>query len=241
MASLSALVAIRSAVKVARRPLGSAAVTKVPRKRQHYSGILARPMSFRISPLLERRPHWYPRDDAVWAADVEQAVVREDDAWRERLIALGRRYGIELDREPNSLDPYHRLVFELAEAHVPGFAIAEELGARLPGKGAPSVLGGAQTMRLAACVHEALAAGVDDDGAIAKIALLKGDFTVPRRGCGPRKGGKPGPVPLSRQTATNYVKEMRRAWRDVLDGSASAFQFRVVILALVSQRGYDMV
>jgi hypothetical protein len=172
---------------------------------------------------------------------VEPVKAREDDAWQKRLIALGRWYEIELDQEPNPLDRYHRLVFELAEAHVPGFGIADQLGARLPGKGAPPVLDGAQTIRLAACVHDALASGVDSNGAIAARARSKVNFTVPSRGCGPRKGGKIGRVQLPRQTATHLVKQMRTAWRDVLGGTASAFQFHVVSRALVSVQGHDMV
>src|SRR5262245_6230409 len=85
--AVSSLVAIRRALKIANRPAVSEAATKVPRK-PRYSGILAKPMSFRISPFLQRRPHWYPGDDADWAADVEPVVAREDQAWWERLSAL---------------------------------------------------------------------------------------------------------------------------------------------------------
>jgi hypothetical protein len=105
------LVAIRRALKVVRRPVGSAATT-INLSKRLYSGILAEPMSFRISPFLESRRYWYPGDDADWAAEVEPVIAREDAASRER---------------------------RLAEAHVPAFGIAEELGARLPGKGAPLV------------------------------------------------------------------------------------------------------
>jgi hypothetical protein len=238
--TLPSLVAIRRALKVVRRPVGSAATTINPSKRP-YTGILAEPMSFKISPFLESRPHWYPGDDSDWAAEVEPVIAREDAAWRERLIALGRWYGIELDQDPHPFDRYHRLVFELAEAHVPAFDIAEELGARLPGKGAPPVLGGAQIIRFAACVHDALAAGLNSDGAIAARVRSRVEFTVPRRGRSPRKVAKPARVPLTRQTATHLVKLMRSGWRDVLGGTASAYQFHVVTLALVSEQGYDMV
>jgi hypothetical protein len=198
-------------------------------------------MSVRMTGYLQRRPHWYPGDDADWAAHVEPVILREDQAWQERLIALGRWYGIDLYKEVDPFDCYHRLLFELAEEHVPGFAIGHELGAKLPGKGAPPVLDTGQTIRLAACVCDALSTGEQRDGSIAKMALAKVSLDVPRRGCGPRKGGMPGSVPLKRQTATHLVRQMRRAWCDVLNGCASAYQFQVLTLALVSQCGYDMV
>src|SRR5262249_39640522 len=103
------------------------------------------------------------------------------------------------------------------------------------------VLGIAQTIRLAACVHDALATGEDRNGAIAARALAKVALTVPSRGCGPRKKGKSGRVPLKRQTAAHLLKEMRGAWRAVLDGCASAYQFHVVSLSLLSEQGYDPV
>ena len=34
---------------------------------------------------------------------------------------------------------------------------------------------------------------------------------------------------------------MRSSWHDVLKGNASAFQFYVVLLALVSKKGFDWV
>jgi len=168
------------------------------------------------------------------AATVEPLIVHEEEAWRQRLAALGRRYGIELDQGPDPFDRYHRLLFELATEHVPGFAIADEPGGRLPGKGAPNVLDRLQTIRFAGCVYDALAAGMTSNGAIAVRALSRLDFTVP---------GKKGfrRVQLARSSATHLVKEMRSAWRAVLGGCASAYQFHVVCLALVSNEGYDTV
>jgi hypothetical protein len=224
----------RRALKVALRPTNSAAATVIPAKRP-YSGILKQPMSFRISPFLERpRPYWYTGDDASWAADVEPVIAREGQAWLDRLIALANWHGVELNKDPDHSDCFHRLMFELAIAHVPGFAIAEELGGRLPGKGAPFVLNRAQTISLAVCVHDALVAGLDGDEAIAVRALSREDFMVPRR-------KETGRVPMKQSSATHFVKEMRSAWRDVLGGCASAYQFQVACLALASDERYDVV
>src|SRR5262245_9765513 len=124
-AAVASFVAIRRALKVARLPLDSAAAPEVPTKTR-YSGVLAQPLSFRIWPFLQRRPHWYPGDDADWTADVEPVIAREDQAWFERLTALADWYGIELNKAPSYSDCLHLLLFELAGAHVPGFAIAEQ-------------------------------------------------------------------------------------------------------------------
>jgi hypothetical protein len=40
---------------------------------------------------------------------------------------------------------------------------------------------------------------------------------------------------MPRQTASYLVKQMRSAWRDALDGRASAFQVQVVFLALLPE------
>ena len=106
------------------------------------SGLLAQPMTKHIGSLLGRgKPNWYPGTDESWAADVAHISGREGQEWRDRLIELARWYGIELYTDPDPSDQWHRLVFALARDFVPCFAVSRDLGARLPGRGAPSVLG----------------------------------------------------------------------------------------------------
>jgi hypothetical protein len=235
-ASLSHLIARLSARDLGR--LIEGAPTQFDTLRTAYSGVLQQPMSIRIAYLFELgKPDWYPHDNDIWLATIEPIRSREIGALCERLNALARWYGEEeLDREPNPYDAWHVLAFRLAEAHVPGFAMGKDFGAKLPGRGAPRTLTTNQTIRVAHLVYDALAAGLRDDGQISRLVRQKLGLTVPTRGCGPRKKGKPGNRPLPRTTATYLVKQIRAAWQSVVEGTATSFQFLVVFLALTSDK-----
>jgi hypothetical protein len=235
-ASLRVMVGIMNALSVARVLNGSP--TDFQDRGINYSGVLAQPMSIHFAHLLERgKRSWYPGSDEDWAADAEQIRNREEHALKTRLSALGQWYGIKLDLEPNALDPWHQLAFALAEAHVPGLDVGRELGAKLPGKGAPPALNSGQIVSFGKLVHEALNAGVRDDGAIARLVLEKGYIQVPNRKS--KNRDNPGDKPLPRQTARSLVRQMRDAWKAVVNGKATSFQFAVVHLALIRDRIHD--
>jgi hypothetical protein len=235
-ASLRVMVDIMNALSVARVVNGTP--TDFQGRDTNYSGVLAQPMSIHFAHLLERgKRSWYPGSDMDWAADAEQIRSREEHALKTRLSALGQWYGIKLGPEPKAFDPWHRLAFALAEAHVPGLAVGRELGAKLPGKGAPPVLNSGQIGSFGKLVHEAVNAGMRDDGTIARLVLEKGYFQVPNRKA--KNRSNPGDKPLPSRTARHLVRQMRQAWKAVVNGKATSFQFAVVHLALISDRFHD--
>lgn len=96
----------------------------IRRKRPKYKGVLNKPIPVQISVHLDKTqaPWWYPLSASAWTRKVEQIQKREVREWQRRIEALGKYYGVSIDKEPDPSDCWHRLVwFSLRPCSRPRF------------------------------------------------------------------------------------------------------------------------
>jgi hypothetical protein len=203
-----------------------------------YPGILAEPLPIQIGLLLpETKPLWYSGGDHEWKADRATIRQSEERAWRARERALAEYYGINLEDEPEVHNRWHELALALASAHVPGFRYhTAEAAPKSSMRGAPPTLTEEQIFYLAALVARSLKRGERRFSKIVHDVMTdnkaKPIILMPAR----KKGSGVPPSPVTHPTARRLIKQMLVAWIAVLDGTAVAFQYRVIFVALSHDR-----
>ena len=216
------------------------------RKYPRYKGILKQPLppAMLLSPLLDSAqvPAWYPFSEQSWVRKVDKIRRREGREWERRVQALGKFYGIAIDREPDGSDCWHRLAVALVIAHVPAFDWGhlnqDEFAWRAKAAGKrPVRLSRTSTYFFALLVYQALGQGLSTSHKIAKFVtdpkLLRVERPkTDRWGAGWRSRDL---RPLSFETAKYLVPQLRAAWKDVCRGTANTFQHQVIAAAVKDQ------
>jgi len=200
-----------------------------------YVGMLAKPLPIQVGHLLPvERPHWYAGTDNDWKSEVARIIEREDQEWFARVGALAEHYGVQLDKKLLDLDNrWQHLALRLAQAHVPAFRFdLADSNPRSARRGAAPVMTDKQIFCLGAFLCRALKSGIsrDDIPRLAR-AILETNNQEKLVILPARKGA--AQKPIGRPTASRLIEEMLSAWSSVKDGTANAFQYRVVRLALL--------